>query len=338
MIEKLEISDFLVKAKRIPIIDVRTPAEFAQGHIPNAYNIPLFTDDERVVVGTKYKQANKEAAVLVGLEFVGPKLVSFVKQATKIAYRNEILVHCWRGGMRSGSMAWLLDFAGIKVSTLIGGYKSYRQHIREDFQRSANCIILSGTTGSGKTEILKNIEQLGEQVIDLEGIAHHKGSAFGALGQEPQPSNEHFENLLAEKWRTLDFTRPIWIEDESEKIGNITICQSFFKQMQQAKIVQIVLNKELRIKRLVNEYACFDTELLKTSINKIAKRLGGLDVKLCMEAIDNKDFATVADLTLNYYDKAYNFSLDLRKDQIINQIHLENDNPMESAKLIVESV
>jgi len=182
---------------RAPVIDVRSPGEFVRGHIPGAHSVPLFTDEERAVVGTLYKQQGRDAAVREGLRIVGPKLATIVDEARALAPDGRIGVHCWRGGERSGSVAWLLDKAGFtEVFTLKRGYKAFRQHVLEAFNMPHDLRVLGGYTGTGKTETLAHLRELGEQVIDLEGLAHHKGSSFGALGEEPQPTTEHFENLL----------------------------------------------------------------------------------------------------------------------------------------------
>ena len=228
MQKELDILQFLTLAETIPVIDVRSPAEFEKGHIPGAFNIPLFNNEERAIVGTLYKQKGKNEAVLAGLDIVGPKMSSLVSEARKISVNNEVLVHCWRGGMRSGSFCWLLNTVGIKASTLKKGYKAYRNHVLQSFEKPFQIIILGGETGSGKTEILKYIREEGEQVIDLEGIAHHKGSSFGAIGQEPQPRPEQFENDLALQWNKLDPSKRIWLEDESKNIGRVFITDSLW--------------------------------------------------------------------------------------------------------------
>ena len=207
MIYKHPVEEFLDKAQTLPIIDVRSPGEYQHAHIPGAISIPLFDNDERAQVGTKYKNAGKDSAVLLGLSLVGPKLADFVKQSKKLNPQGkEVLVHCWRGGMRSSSFAWLLDTAGLTASTLVGGYKAYRNTVLSAFSEPHNLIILGGKTGSGKTDILKELARQGEQIIDLEGLANHKGSTYGAIGQAPQPATEQFENLVHQQWRQLDRT------------------------------------------------------------------------------------------------------------------------------------
>jgi len=336
MAKVLEPKEFLELGKTIPMVDVRTSAEFENGHIPGASNLPIFTNDERAVVGTKYKRAGKDSAVLLGLELVGPKLARFVRMAKKISPQKEILIHCWRGGMRSGSMAWLFETAGFKVYLLKGGYKAYRGYIREQFSQKSKVLVLGGMTGSGKTEVLHEMQKQGAQVLDLEGVANHKGSVFGALGQEDQPSNENFENELAKVWLDFDNDKPVWLEDESKSIGSVWINDALFERMRSAEVIKMELPKKERINRLVKEYACFEREVLAHMISKIEKRLGGLNVKKSYESLETNDFATVADITLSYYDKAYNHGLEKREGQTIHSLELEKDNPVENARLILE--
>ncbi|NOU59852.1 tRNA 2-selenouridine(34) synthase MnmH [Marinifilum caeruleilacunae] len=335
MAKVLKPEEFLKLGKTLPMIDVRTPAEFEEGHIPGALNIPIFTNAERVLVGTKYKRASKDSAVLLGLELVGPKLAKFVRMAKKFAPQKEIMVHCWRGGMRSGSMAWLFETAGFKVHLLEGGYKAYRRYIRQQFTERSELVVLGGMTGSGKTEVLHEMKKQGAQILDLEGIAHHKGSVFGSLGQTDQPNNENFENLLAKVWLDLDPNRPIWVEDESKSIGSVWINDALYHRMRQTDVIKILLPKSERIKRLVQEYACFDADVLAHMISKIGKRLGGLNVKLASESLEKGDYATVADITLNYYDKAYKHGLSKREGQTIHILELEKDNPTENARKVL---
>lgn len=336
MSEKIGVLDFHKLSKEIPIIDVRSPKEFEMGHIHGAHNIPIFTNEERAVVGTKYKQEGREPAILIGLEIVGIKLRSFADTARKLSKKNQLLVHCWRGGMRSSSMAWLFEMAGIKTFVLDGGYKAFRNYGKSQLAASKQLIILGGLTGSGKTETLLKIKEKGEQVVDLEGLAHHKGSAFGALGQKPQPTNEQFENDLLYEWLSLDITKPIWLEDESHSIGSNWIPNELFNLMRTAPVIKMELNKSERIKRLVNEYAGFDTKFLETCILKIGKKLGGQNVKTALESLEKGDLSHVADITLAYYDKSYSFGIDSRGNDSVYPVKLESDDPEKNADILIE--
>jgi len=338
MPNKISVSEFLEKGKHIPMVDVRTPSEYAQGHIPGAINIPLFTDDERVKVGIRYKQAGKEYAVQLGLEIVGPKLADYTKKAKQIAPKKEILVHCWRGGMRSGSMAWLFEISNLKVHILEGGYKAYRAYIRERLGDAVPLKILGGYTGSGKTDILYEIMKQGEQMIDLEGLAHHKGSAFGTIGQQPQPTNEQFENDLAYEWLKLDINKTVWLEDESVTMGRCGIPAPLYSRMRDAEVVKVEVPKSVREQRLVREYVDGDTEQLFSALSRISKKLGGLKTKEAEKALHDGDYRKVAEITLEYYDKAYGYGLNKRDESKMTTIAVDDDNPLLTAKKILEKI
>ncbi len=304
MLKALPILDF-IQAEG-PVLDVRSPGEFLRAHIPGAHSLPLFTDEERARVGTIYKQQGRDAAVLEGLRAVGPRMATLVEQARELAPNGRIRVHCWRGGERSGSVAWLLNKAGFsQVTTLIGGYKAFRTHVLGAFNGPWNLNLLGGFTGTGKTELLGMLQQEGEQMIDLEALACHKGSSFGALGQQPQPTTEHFENLLWHALSRMDPSKPIWLEDESLMIGRVRLPDQFFLQMRQAPFVFIEMPQEQRAARLVKEYGDFHRTDLAAAISRIARRLGPQHAKSALEALDSGDIFMVALITLRYYDKAY---------------------------------
>lgn len=329
----ISIKDFLKKAETLPIIDVRTPDEFAKGHIPGAVNIPIFSNEERVVVGTKYKQESRDTAMAEAIYFISQKVDFYLDEIAKLN-RKEILVHCWRGGMRSAGMASLFQADGYKVHILEGGYKTYRNAVLKSFEQPLNLLIIGGMTGSGKSDVLKEIGNLEEQIVDLEGIAHHKGSAFGALGQLPQPTVEQFENDLYAAFSKLDLSKPIWLEDESQLVGKVRIPKPLFEQIRAAKVFKLEMNKEFRIKRLVHEYTDFDKELIITSIQNISRRLGGLATKQAIEAVENNNFFTAIDIVLSYYDKTYFYGLSKREGQMIIPVKLDEDDPKKAAKKV----
>jgi len=305
----------------IPLIDVRSPSEFAQGHIPGAISFPLFSDEERHTVGILYKQKGKQEAVLEGLRLVGPKLSAFVENATTIAPDLSIMVYCQRGGMRSSSMAWLLKTAGFSVQTLKGGYKEYRKNVLHFLQSPFPFLVLAGPTGSGKTEILKRLRNAGEQVIDLEGLANHKGSSFGSLGELPQPSIEFFENQLSHQLACMDLTKTIWIENESRKIGIIVLNEVFWEGMQSAPFVQLNPSLNLRVQQLVNDYGKFSKEDLSSALMRIGKKLGPQHLKGALEDLENNKLDAVAEKALVYYDKTYQFGLTKRIHLKCAEIH-----------------
>ncbi len=315
MADLIQIEQFISLSAFHPVIDVRSPSEYNQGHIPGALNIPLFDDHERKVVGTTYKQINKQAAMYIGLEFAGGKLVELAKEGEKKAGKNKtMLVHCWRGGMRSKSVVWLFETMGLKCFILDGGYKSYRRNVHDEFKKPLKLNVIGGRTGSGKTEILHHMEKIGEQVIDLEGLAHHKGSAFGALGELPQPSTEQFENDLCKNLLQLDRSREIWIEDESRNVGKCVVPGEIYSGMRKSDILFLDIPREKRALHLVKHYAEYHPDGLKQCVLKIQKRLGGDRTKEALESIDSEDFFKTAMLTLQYYDKAYMHSLSNNHD------------------------
>ncbi len=333
----ISVEEFIQRGESLPIIDVRSPGEYEHAHIPGALSLPLFTNEERAEVGTIYKQRGRIQAVQKGLEFVGPKLKEFAKFALKLN-SPEVLIHCWRGGMRSSSMAWLLETVGLNCILLKDGYKAYRNYVLQSFETPYNIILHGGYTGSGKTEILQFLQKEGEQIIDLEGLSNHKGSAFGALGQEVQPSSEQFENLLSKELKKLDATKVIWIEDESRNVGRVTIPQGLWNQMRASKLVRIDTSYEIRLSRLMRDYACFDAEGLAASIKKIEKRLGNDKCKFALEACNNGDRETAARICLNYYDAAYGNQLLTRFGDDSNSLPHVEINSLDSQSCIPDLI
>jgi tRNA 2-selenouridine synthase len=308
-----------------------------RGHISGAINLPLFSDEERSCVGTCYKVEGKEAAILMGLDFVGPKMSDYIRQAMALAGEREILVHCWRGGMRSESMAMLFSYAGLKPFILQGGYKAYRQYILDFFDTQPYVFrLIGGETGAGKTEILHALAGMGEQVLDLEGLAHHKGSAFGAIGQAPQPSTEQFENTLFHILAKMDVQRPIWVEGESRMIGSIFIPDGIWGKMGAAEFFHIQVPKEERIARLLRDYAQFPAEQLLHSLSKIAKRIGGAAHQQCISALEAKNYTQATEIVLEYYDKTYNFGIAKREPQVLHILPMGGLSPTEMAKQLLE--
>ncbi len=318
------------------LIDVRSPSEYAYGHIPEAVSMPLFTDDERAKVGTLYKQVSPESALLKGLDFVGPKMSSFVRWAKKLAPDRRIVVHCWRGGQRSGSIAWLLRLAGFDVVTLQGGYKAYRNHVLSEFAaQKKHMIILGGRTGVGKTHILHALAKSGEQIIDLEALAHHKGSAFGWIGEQIQPSVEHFENELFSVFRDIDPNRRVWVENESRAIGAVFIPAPFWEQMKTAPLVDIELPIEARVAHLVGVYVQERKEDLVASFQKISRKLND-KLRIALDALERDDYAAAAEIALKYYDKTYQHGLESSAAPKVFHLHADELNPDDIAKRLVE--
>ncbi len=334
---KIDIYHFLKLAEQIPVVDVRSPAEFFAGHIPGSINIPLFDDKERETVGIKYKKEGRRKAILTGLELAGKTLNIKLYEALKTAKESQLLVHCWRGGMRSETMAWLFSLGDLKTEVLEGGYKSYRHHVLSVLAEKRRIIVLGGMTGSSKTHILRYLESINNQFIDLEGIANHKGSAFGALGQIPQPSSEHFANLLFDQWRRLNVAKPVWLEDESHNIGTVFMPDAFYNNMQESPTIILRMNIKIRLPRLIEEYSVYQPETLKATIMKIGKRLGGTNTKEALVAVDNKDFAKAIEITLRYYDKAYLYGITRKRTGTILNIDTDTDDIETNGMKVLEA-
>jgi tRNA 2-selenouridine synthase len=377
-IQKINITEFLTLAKAYIVLDVRSPSEYNHAHIPNAKNLPLFNDEERKIVGTAYKQESKQAAIKLGLDFFGKKMREMVEEVeqlvkgyglgvtsstnaivdTNSVLTNEtnpqpvthkpetVLVHCWRGGMRSAGVAWLLDLYGFKVYTLVGGYKAYRNWVLQQFEKEYQFKIIGGYTGSGKTLLLDALAKENNATIDLEGLANHKGSALGGIGQAKQPNQEMFENELAKElkakvWTTDNgqqttkdgqqttydrqhhlYTEPpksnepianyklptancIWLEDESQRIGNLQIPVPLWKTMRSSKVYFLDIPFEERLNYLTGEYGVQKKDELVTAIMRIQKRLGGLETKNAINFLLENNFKESFRILLAYYDKYY---------------------------------
>jgi tRNA 2-selenouridine synthase len=335
MIESITITQWLDSTHRVPLIDVRTPAEFAHGHIPGALNLPLFSNEERIQVGTTFKQQGKEAAILLGFDLTGNKWSAFIQQALLLAPEKKIAVHCWRGGMRSGAMAWALNFYGFRVHVIAGGYKSFRHWSHQVFAINYKISLVGGMTGSGKTKVLHHLKKMGQQVIDLENIAGHQGSAYGSMNKLVQPTQEQFENNLAMELNLLDVNKTVWIEDESINIGRCQIPKAFWNQMLSASLIDLQVPAELRVKELCYEYGSLDKDFLIHSTERIRKRLGPEQCKLAVAAIQENRMEDFIRQVLVYYDKTYLKALSHRARSLIIGLVTNTIDPYANALKIL---
>jgi tRNA 2-selenouridine synthase len=316
-------------------VDVRSPAEFCEGHIPGAVNIPIFNNEERAIVGTIYKKNGRVPAIEKGLEIVGPKMVEFVHKAVQIATSGKLLIHCWRGGMRSESMAWLFERVGIECFILQGGYKAYRNYLLEKVGDIPELIVIEGHTGSGKTEILQQLKSLGEQVIDLEGLAHHRGSVFGGIGQELQPTTQQFQNELFGEVLDFDRSKRVWIEGESLSVGRVFLPDPLWNRMNVAHCIEILVPRSERISRLVSDYGTLPEELMINAISSLNKRLGDESTNEILHCFEDKNLEDVAEKLLGYYDQTYQFSRNKFKKKL-TEIVLEKGEVLVYAELILK--
>ena len=348
VISKINSEEFVTLAKTYLVFDVRSPGEYNHAHFPEAISLPLFTNEERAIVGTAYKQESREIAIRLGLDFFGVKMRKMVEEADSIIKSHDkkhnkvVLIHCWRGGMRSSAVAWLFDLYGYKVYTLAGGYKAYRNWVLQQFSKEYKLNILGGYTGSGKTIILKELNRIGHTVIDLEGLANHKGSAFGAIGEKPQPGQEMFENLLANELFYKSSVLPgesrsprsIWLEDESQRIGSVMLPNPFWDSMRQSPVFFIEIDFDERLKYLVHTYGLFEKEKLVNAIIRIQKRLGGLETKNAIHHLLENDVSSCFSILLHYYDRLYTKGLKNR----VNGAQLLNTIPCKHVDARVNSI
>jgi tRNA 2-selenouridine synthase len=338
MIHTVSISDFLHNPEAPLLADVRTPAEFAHGHLPGAFNLPIFSNEERVLVGTTYKQVGREAAILLGFDLTGSKWSGFIKVALEKAPSKKIALHCWRGGMRSGAMAWALDLYGFEVYLVQGGYKSYRNWVLKQFEKQFNLQVLGGMTGSGKTKILQELKASGQQVIDLEDIAQHQGSSYGTMNKMVQPTQEQFENNLGSRLHTLDPLKMTWIEDESSSIGKCILPRPLWNRMLAANLLDVIVPLEHRVTSLVKEYGSLDKAFLIECTERIKKRLGPEQTKHAIVAINENRMEDFIRLALGYYDKTYRTGLAKRNAAQVTSLALENTDHKKNATLILEKI
>lgn len=305
-IDKSEFVQFSLSSDYV-IIDVRSEGEFESGHLPTAINLPLLNNEQRRVVGIEYKEQGQQAAVKKGFELVGNLFHEKLAQAKRAGENKKIIIYCWRGGMRSEIMRWVLDLGGLDVRVIQGGYKAVRKNFHSLFSRKYHFIKLTGPTACGKTDLLHALREKNECVIDLEQLAHHKGSAFGGLGQPSQPTQEQFENNLAYQLSQIPNECSVWIENESRMIGTLRIPDAIFNQIQEAPSIELTRTQSLRIQDVIHQYREFPiTQLLEKTIS-IQKRMGPEQNKKAIVSLVDGDWENWVKLLLEYYDKTYRY-------------------------------
>lgn len=306
----------------LPIFDVRSPSEFQRGHIPGAINLPLFDNSDREHIGLTYKKFGQQAAIREGLDVVGPRLRLLVETVDQATNSKKIILHCWRGGMRSESVGWLLQLCGYEVILIEGGYKAFRQFALATFEQEFQFFILGGYTGSGKTDILKRMPDFDQQIIDLEGLARHKGSAFGSLGEAAQPTQQQFENSLALQLRKSNRHRPIWLEDESRRIGSCSLPLTIWQQMRRAPLFVLEIPADYRTVNLMKDYGKFSPAQLGEAVEKLARRLGDQNMRYALELLANNNLSDCCQFLLEkYYDPMYAYGISQRDEQQIKPVN-----------------
>lgn len=331
----IDLDRFFALRESIPILDARSEGEFTLGHIPGSINLPILNNEERKIVGTIYKQKGNQEAIIKGFELVGPRFSSIIQEALALFPEKKILTYCWRGGMRSEIISWLLSIAGFEIFRLKGGYKTYRTFTFETVRTNRNFIVLGGKTGVGKTVLLQELKKRGEHVVDLEDIAKHKGSTFGGINQPPQPSIEQFENLLGEALLKIPKSEKIWIENESRRIGKVNIAEELYANIIESPLIEIIKSDIERIDHITDEYAILPQSELIEAVKRLQKKLGG---KRTSEAIDDIIHLRHSSWIMNmlvYYDKTYGYELDSHKREQTFPLDLSNKGIEESIQQLL---
>jgi tRNA 2-selenouridine synthase len=301
-----------MRANGALLVDVRTPAEFAEATIPGAINVPIFSDDERVEVGTLYKQAGKAQARTRGVELVAPKipaLLAAVREA-HAGRSGPVIVFCWRGGMRSRALTAFLELAGVPARQLLGGHKAFRRLVLDDMAAGnwGRILVLRGMTGVGKTVMLTRLAAEGYPVIDLEGLANHRGSAFGGLGLPDQPGQKRFEALLREELLKFKDSEYILVEGESRHIGRLQVPPVLFAAMQKEPSIWLEASLDFRVRCILDDYPAIDQARLtfERPIRALKERLGNEKVAHLLDLLHNGTWdELVRELMVNYYDPLY---------------------------------
>ncbi|SDD44147.1 tRNA 2-selenouridine(34) synthase MnmH [Sporomusa acidovorans] len=306
-----------VELDKTVFIDVRSPVEYDGGHIPGAVNIPLFSNDERAQVGTLYKQVSVEDAKQMGLSFASTKLPAMIEQIRRLyKEKQNIVVYCWRGGMRSKAVVSVLEMMGVPSLQLLNGYKAYRQYVLDrlkQYEVKPTIIVLCGSTGTGKTMIIRQLAKRNFSAIDLEHLANHRGSVFGQIGLGKSATAQNFDAMLLQELDRLNNQPYIVVECESKRIGNVYLPECFYKAMKQGKRLLLSTNMEIRIDRLIEEYLDVyqdqdNDEAIISSINSLRKRLGNKKTDRLLKDFNSGQIRTVVkDLLIEYYDPMYGY-------------------------------
>ncbi len=297
----------------IPLVDLRSPGEYKEATIPGAYNVPLLDNVERSLVGKTHKLEGSVKARELAMEIISPRLPQFVKAFKNIALCNKVTIFCWRGGERSHFAGCILDAMGFKVNRIKGGFKAYRRHVIQYLNRELphKAIVVHGLTGVGKTDLLLELERLGFPVLNLEGLANHRGSVFGKIGLPPSPGQKMFESLIEEKLRKAEGRGYFLVECESKKIGNLFVPESVIKAMLDGYRILAYAPFYVRIQRIKRDYFACSADnrgIFKEAMTRLTKYLGKKRVSELNDRLDRGDLEYVIRFLLNgYYDPLYKY-------------------------------
>ncbi len=319
----------------IPVVDVRSEKEFEKGHIPGAINIPLLNNEHRHLVGCCYKEQGQSKAVELGYALVSPLFPEIQQKALSSTAKRTIILHCWRGGLRSKITAGLLAEVGFEVLMVNGGYKKWRNTWLTQLEKDREMRVVSGLTGAGKTGLLHDLQHVGQQVIDLEGLAHHRGSAFGGLGLPEQPTQEQFENVLCKAlWQLQE--GPLYVESESRMIGRVRIPDPFFQKILMAPRIEVQRSAAFRKAEILRIYGVFSVEDLEEKTEQLNKRMGREQTRDAIEKLRADDRNGWLDILLHYYDKNYQHHHEKIAQQKVNIALRPSDSNEEVIQQILE--
>jgi tRNA 2-selenouridine synthase len=317
------------------VIDVRSPAEFALDHIPGAVNFPVLSNDERTQIGTLYKQVSPFAAKKLGAALVSKNIAEHIeKHLLELPREWRPLIYCWRGGERSGAFTYILNRIGWKAMQLESGYQGFRRTVIDGLEQAASTFtfqVICGMTGSGKTRVLQEVGQLGLQILDLEGLAVHRGSVLGNEPNIDQPSQKGFETALWNALRKLDPANPVVVESESKKVGGLHIPDTLMEKIRNGACIELRSSTQTRVSWLIREYHHFltGTDNFKDKLALLTTHYGKVQIAKWNEAIDAGNFPElVEELLVKHYDPSYQSSIvrNFPQYKIENYVQLENDS------------
>ena len=318
-------------------IDVRCPREYKKGHYTNAINIPIFSDDEYQKLGQIYRKEGDTVAYQLGYKYALNSKTRILGSMRKLD-KNDFIIYCARGGMRSKGFQTIVNQEGYKTSRIKKGYKEIREHVLNSFKEKRVVVIIAGSTGTGKTTIINKMKECGHDIIDLEKLANHRGSAFGDLGIAEQASQQQFENDLSYFWTQTDPGRDVFIESESRKIGKVSIPEGIWEQMVKALYLKIDMGIDRRVENLIKDYGEYPRSDLEKRIHQISRKLGGQNVKTAIDFLENNSLHELCKFLLeNYYDKMYGLAYE-KRDSKKEKIKVEDETNDQIINIILTKV
>ena len=324
------------------VIDTRSPAEFALDHIPGAINCPVLDNDERILIGTLYKQESPFTAKKRGAALVAKNIARHLETHFMDMPREwRPLIYCWRGGERSGAFTHILQRIGWKAVQLDGGYQGFRRQVIAELDAAAKqCSfrVICGMTGSGKTRVLHELKLQGEQVLDLEGLANHRGSVLGGDPLEPQPAQKAFETRLWNALRSMDSARIIYVESESKKVGGVHVPDALMERIRDGECIEVRASNATRVAWLMREYQHFltDTPALESKLHMLNARYGKETISAwCQQAREGRFTDLVNDLLVAHYDPSYQSSIKRNFPRYDTEqfVSLDSDSDADFAKV-----